>query len=162
MHTIAWFLLMAQHGWNVFLRDLVVLEADKVPTADTKVARQADARLNTVFDRVLAEPSFRQRPPPGFPPPGIPVAGGTISRVGIRADHSLWLSYREAWVHFAALRKPGLPRSTVQAWITHQRIDSLRCLLPFGAPGPRGCTRPSLLPSNMRQGPQWASAPVKN
>lgn len=139
-----------EHSWDGFLRDLLVLEADKLPTADATATQQADARLNGVFHLVLAEPSLRQRPPPGFPPPGIPVVGGTISRQGIRADQSLWRSYRDAWLHFAALRKPALPRSTVQAWITNQRIRDLRCLLPFGTPGARDCTRPTLLPSNMR------------
>lgn len=140
-----------QHSWNVFLRDLLVLEGDKLPTTDAKATQQADARLNAIFHRVLAEPSLRQQPPPRFPPPGIPVIGGTISRQGIRADQSLWLSYRDAWLHFAALRKPALPRSTVQVWITRQRIHNLRCLLPDSAPGARDCTRATLLPSNMRQ-----------
>ncbi|MGH8144634.1 MAG: hypothetical protein ACREU2_19250 [Steroidobacteraceae bacterium] len=151
-----------EHSWNVFLRDLVVLEADKVPVADAKAVRQADTRRNTIRDRVLAELSLRQRPLPGVPPPGIPVGGRTISRVGIHTDNSLWLSYRKAWVHFAALRKPGLPRSTVQAWITDQRIQNLRCLLPFDPSGASDCTRSSLLPSNMRRGPKWASAPMNN
>jgi hypothetical protein len=140
-----------QHSWNVFLRDLLVLEADKLPAADAEANQQADTRLNALFHRVLAEPSLRQRAPPGFPPPGIPVAGGTISRQGIRADQYLWLSYRDAWLHFAAARRPALPRSTVQAWITNQRIHNLSCLLPFPTSGARDCTRPTLLPSNMRQ-----------
>jgi hypothetical protein len=140
-----------QNSWNLFLRDLLLLEADKLPAADARASQQADARLNAIFHRVLAEPSLRQRPPPGFPPPGIPVVGGTISRQGIRVDDYLWLSYRDAWLHFAALRKPALPRGRVQAWITNQRIDNLGCLLPFLTPDARDCTRLTLLPSNMQQ-----------
>jgi hypothetical protein len=139
-----------QHNWDLFLRDLMTLEADTLPAAGAKASRQADTRLNATLHAVLAEPSLRQRPPAGFPPPGIPVVGGTISRQGIRVDQYLWLSYRDAWLHFAAVRKPTLPRSTVQAWITNQRIDNLGCLLPSRAPGARDCTRPALLPSNMQ------------
>lgn len=139
-----------QHSWSGFLRDLLVLEADRVPTAGATATQQGDARLNEIFHLVLAEPPFRQRPPARLPPPGIPVVGGTISRQGIRSDQSLWFSYRDAWLHFAALRQPALPRSAVQAWITNQRIHNLRCLLPLGTPGARDCTRPTLLPSNMR------------
>jgi hypothetical protein len=140
-----------QHSWNLFLRDLLVLETDKLPSADAQASQQADDRLNAILHAVLAEPSLRERPPAGLPPPGIPLMGGTISRQGIRVDHHLWLSYRDAWLHFAALRKPALPRSTVQAWITNQRIDNLGCLLPSRTPGARDCTRPALLPSNMQQ-----------
>lgn len=138
-----------EQSWDRFLRDLQALEADEAPAADTEAARLADTRLNAIYLRVLAEPSLRQRPPREFPPPGTPVVGGTISREGIRTDHDLWLSYREAWVHFAAVRKPALPSSTIQAWITSQRIHNLRCLLPFRTPDARDCARPSLLPSNM-------------
>lgn len=80
--------------WDGFLVDLRALEANNLPSAGTN-AHQADARLNEIYHRVLAEPSLRQRPPRP-PPPGVPVAGGTISREGIRTDHGLWLTYRDA------------------------------------------------------------------
>ena len=148
---VAFWIEDIEHSWNMFLRDLRVLEADKLPTESHNATRRADARLEAILHRVLSEPSLRQRPPARFPPPGIPVAGGTISRQGIRADQRLWLSYREAWLHFVALRKPAVPRKTVEVWITNQRIHNLRCLLPFRTQGARSCTRPTLLPSNMRQ-----------
>jgi hypothetical protein len=138
-----------QHDWNGFLRDLRVFEAGELPMEPRSATYQADERLEGILRRVLAEPSLRQRPPARFPPPGIPAIGGTISREGIRADQRLWLSYREAWLRFAALRKPTLPRATVYAWITDRRIRNLRCLLPSGTQGARICTRPTLLPENM-------------
>jgi hypothetical protein len=140
-----------EHSWNGFLRDLRALEADKIPTADSDAAQQADARLDGIYHRVLAEPSLREQPPREFPPAGIPVTRGTMSREGIRADHGLWVTYRDAWVHFAAVRKPALPGGTVEAWITKQRIHNLRCLLPLRSPDARDCTRASLLHSNMRE-----------
>ena len=140
-----------EQGWNGFLVDLRALEAGKVPMADGNAAHQADARLDGIYHRVLAEPFLREQPPRALPPAGIPATGGTMSREGIRADHRLWVTYRDAWVHFAAVRKPALRGSTVEAWITNQRIHNLRCLLPFRSPGARDCTRPSLLPSNMRE-----------
>lgn len=140
-----------EQSWDGFLVDLRALEANNLPPADTNATHQAEARLNAIYHRVLAEPSLRQRPPRQLPPPGIPVAGGTISREGIRTDHGLWLTYRDAWLHFAAVRKPALPGSTVQAWITKQRIHNLRCLLPIRDPRAMDCARPSMSPSNMRE-----------
>lgn len=140
-----------EYSWDGFLRDLRALEADKFPTADSAAARQADAGLDEVYRRVLAEPSLREQPPLEMPPAGIPVIGGTISRAGIRADHDLWVSYREAWLYFAAVRKPALRRSAVEAWITNQRTHNLRCLLPLGAQGARDCAPRSVLPLNMRE-----------
>ena len=130
-----------QHSWDVFLRDLIDLEADRLSAADAAAAQQAAARVNKILKLVLAEPFLREHPPPGFPPPGLPVPGGTMSRQGIRTDQSLWLSYRDAWLHFAALRKPTLPLSTVRTWITDQRIRNLDCF---------PCTQPTLSPSNMQ------------
>lgn len=140
-----------QHSWDVFLRDLRILEAAELPAAGAAAVSQDDARLNAVYQRVLAEPSLPQQPLQELPPAGIPAMGPTISREGIRDDHYLWLPYRDAWLRFAAVRKPALPRDTVRAWITNQRAYDLRCLLPVGRPGARDCSRPSLLPSNMRQ-----------
>ena len=146
---VAFWIEDIEHSWNMFLRDLRIFEAEKIPTAPPNATRQADARLAGIFQRVIAESFLRQRPLVRFPPPGIPVAGGTISRQGIRVDQRLWLAYREAWLHFAALRRPALPRGTVEAWITSQRIHNLRCLLSFRAQGARSCTRPTLMPSNL-------------
>ena len=159
---VAFWIEDIQHSWNMFLRDLRTLEADKLPTEPHTATRQADAHLKAVLRRVLAEPYLRQRPVARFPPPGIPVPGGTISRDGIRADQSLWLAYRDAWLRFAALRKPVLPPRMVKAWITDQRIDSLRCLLPFRAQGAKSCTRPTLSPSNMRQPTGSANILIQN
>ena len=140
-----------EHSWNTFLRDLRTLEANNLPKTSPHATDQDDARLNARLRQVLAQSYLRQRPPQGFPPPGIPVAGGTISRQGIRADQRLWISYRAAWQHFAALRKPTLSEYTVDAWITEQRIHNLACLLQDRTQGGRDCTRPTLMPSNMRQ-----------
>ncbi|HEV2471848.1 MAG TPA: hypothetical protein VGS41_04240 [Chthonomonadales bacterium] len=140
-----------EHSWEGFLRDLRAMEADELPAADTTAVDHADARLSILYQRVIAEPTLRQQPLRELPPPGIPVMGRTVSRKGIRADRDLWLAYRDAWLHFAAVRKPALPHNTMQAWITNQRSYDLRCLLPVGAPGARDCARPSLLPSNMRE-----------
>lgn len=140
-----------EHSWDGFLRDLRAMEADGLPSADGTAVDHADARMKALYQLVLADPSLRRQPPRELPPPGIPVMGRTVSREGIRADRDLWLAYRDAWLHFAAVRKPALSHDTVQAWITNQRSYDLRCLLPVGAPGARDCTRASLLPSNMRE-----------
>jgi hypothetical protein len=118
-----------QGSWDGFLRDLQTLEGGQLPAADTGAAERADARLSATYQRVLAKPSLRDQPLAQLPPPWMPVIGGTISRQGIRTDQGLWLSYRAAWLHLAALRKPALAPSAVRLWITGQRLDDLGRLL---------------------------------
>ncbi|HKR76147.1 MAG TPA: lysozyme inhibitor LprI family protein [Rhodanobacter sp.] len=109
---------------QAFIGNLKALEAGKLPSGD---AKQADARLNAVYRRVLANPGLKPQDD-GY------GSMGTITAKGIRADQRLWLAYRDAWLHFAAVRKPALPSDTVLAWLTAQRTDDLRSLLPSKDP----------------------------
>lgn len=109
---------------QAFIRNLKALEAGKLPSGD---AKQADARLNAVYRRALANPGLA-------PQDGGYGSLGTITAKGIRADQRLWLAYRDAWLRFAAVRRPALPGDTVLAWLTTQRTDELRALLPSKDP----------------------------
>ncbi len=132
------------HNEKKFLADVEALEAGKVPVG---AAPQSEARLENIYHRVLANPELR---PTSRDPlmPNVPMTEmGTITREGIRVDQALWLSYRDAWVHFAAAVRPGVSRDAVRRWITDQRIDDLRCLLPFHDKDFRGCDIPILSPS---------------
>lgn len=109
---------------RAFLLNLKLLEAGKLPTID---AKQADARLNAIYQRVLANPDLE--------PPGGGYGGmGTITAKGIRADQRLWLAYRDAWLRYAAVCKPGVSDDAVLAWLTTQRTNQLRGLLPSNDP----------------------------
>ena len=138
-----------EHSEKIFMDDIQALDANKVPAVNVAGEKHADARLEAIYHRVLANPSLR----PARPDPLLPnvqmTEMGTITREGIRVDQALWLSYRDAWVHFAAAVRPALPRSAVRAWITNQRINDLRCLLAFHDKDFRECNVPVLSPSNM-------------
>ena len=116
-----------QHSEQLFLDGLKALEAGKLPAAD---AQQADARLNAVYRRVMANPDLH-------PDKDGSSASGTITTNGVRADQRLWLAYRDAWLRFAAARKPALSPDAVSAWLTAQRTDELRSLLPSKDPDHR-------------------------
>lgn len=112
---------------QAFLDALEALESARLPAADAAAARQADARLNAIYRRVLANPELAAQD-------GGWGGMGTIKASGVRADQRLWLAYRDAWLRFAAVRRPTLSRDAVLAWITRRRVDDLRTLLPAKDP----------------------------
>jgi uncharacterized protein YecT (DUF1311 family) len=86
------------------------LEAATLP-ADSFAA--ADRALNVTYRRVMSET------------PGTDEYPGAVTRSGIRNAQRAWLRYRDAFLAFAALRYPKVPRGTVAAFLTRQRIRSL-------------------------------------
>lgn len=137
------------HSEKAFMKDVDALNGNDVPASRPGATKRADARLAVIFRRVLANPALQ--PAAGNPLlPGVPMTEmGTITREGLRVSQALWLSYRDAWVHFAAVVRPGLARGAVSAWITRQRIEDLRCLLPFHDKDFRQCNVPVLSPADM-------------
>lgn len=134
---------------RLLTRDVEALNANGVPAGTASAAHRAQVRLEALYQRVLADPALRPAPPDPLVP-GVPMSRmGTISREGLRVDQALWLSYRDAWVHFAAAVQPALTRSAVRTWITRQRINGLRCLLPPPAVQPASCNIPMLSPSHL-------------
>lgn len=139
------------HRENILLRDIDALEADKVPESTAGAAQRADAHLQAVYHRVLANPALQPSPPDPLLH-NVPMTHlGTITSQGIRVDQALWLSYRDAWTHFAAAVKPSLAPGTVRAWITEQRVQDLRCLLPVHDKDFRSCHVPALSPSALHR-----------
>ena len=131
----------------ILLDDVEALNANKVPAGNIDDRRRADARLEALYRQVLANPALQSTGPDPLLP-GLPMTEmGTITREGLRVDQALWLSYRDAWVHFAAAVRPALSGDAVRTWITRQRIDDLRCLLPFHDKDFRSCNIPVLTPS---------------
>jgi len=118
--------------WDSFVAHLRQLEADGIPAANAAQARHADAVLNDTYRRVLANPELR------FTAPGSAFTGmGTINANGIRQAQRRWLAYRDAWLRFAAVRRPDVERSAVLAWLSGQRSRALRAFLPRHAGGGR-------------------------
>ena len=134
---------------QMLTRDVEALNARRVPAGTARAAQRAEARLEALYQRVLANPALRPASPDPLLP-GVPMSRmGTVSREGLRVDQALWLSYRDAWVHFAAVVQPALARSAVRTWITRQRINGLRCLLPDPPAAPAACHIPVLSPSHL-------------
>ncbi len=104
---------------RLFLQDIATVQARRIPHQD---AQLLDTRLNSIYRRVLANPDFRS--------PESISRTTSINMAGIRKDERLWLAYRDAWLRFAVSIDPVIERNDLQAWITSQRIDELRYLLP--------------------------------
>jgi len=93
------------------LLDLIrQLEAGKAPAYGHAQYVAADAALNAAYRKELqgVEPNS-----------GV----GAVTRDGIRDAQRAWLAYRDAFLAFAALRYPKLPRASLATWLTLKRID---------------------------------------
>jgi hypothetical protein len=96
-----------------FLASLRACEAGQLPAFTAENFRRADAELNAVYAKSLK-------------------AGkrGTVTADGIRATERAWLRYREAWVRFGAIKYPPTTADSWRTWLTRERVDMLRTLLP--------------------------------
>jgi uncharacterized protein YecT (DUF1311 family) len=95
-----------------FLEMLLNLESRSAPVSSAAQSRAADADLNRAYRDALravaSEPD------------------GTVTADGIRDAQRAWLRYRDAFVAFAAVKSPRLPRDSVAAWLTRHRTALLR------------------------------------
>lgn len=53
----------------------------------------------------------------------------TITKKGIRQTEQAWISYRNAWVEFGAIRYPQASADSWKAWLTKERAEQLKELL---------------------------------
>lgn len=104
---------------NMFLSDLQALEADKILNVTLARFAEMDAHLNAIYHHVLLNPELDGHD--GYT---------TMIASGVRHDQRLWVRYRNTWIRFAALRRPGITKTSVMGLITSQRIEDLRTLLP--------------------------------
>lgn len=99
------------------LRDelVEVLEALRsgraLPTPATRFPAE-DAALNAAYRKRLEETGGEAYP-------------GAITREGIRAAQRAWLRYRDAFLAFAAIQAPRVPRDELAAWLTRKRTALL-------------------------------------
>lgn len=84
-------------------------EAGKPPHATAITAAQADAELNRAYRKMLQEAE------------GHKDEYGAIQPEGIRAAERAWLRYRDAWLGFAELRYPAVPREVWLDLLTKDR-----------------------------------------
>jgi uncharacterized protein YecT (DUF1311 family) len=86
-----------------FLAALQIFEAGKHPSGSVQTYREADARLNAVYRKEMANAEAHEK------------EYGAVQSVGIRDAERAWLKYRGGWVAFARLRYPAIPP---EAWLT--------------------------------------------
>jgi uncharacterized protein YecT (DUF1311 family) len=123
-----------------FLAALESFEAGEFPTGSAGAFREADARLNSVYRKVMSNASTHKS------------EYGAVQPEGIRNAERAWLKYRDAWVGFAKLRYPAVSTDVWLALLTKDRtsiLDGSFCDMDAseGECAPKGDTwKPSPLP----------------
>lgn len=82
-----------------------------LPTAASRLQAE-DAQLNAAYRQRLKEA-------------GGDVYPGGVTREGVRDAERAWLRYRDAFLAFAAIQFPRVPRSELAAWLTRRRAALL-------------------------------------
>lgn len=90
------------------LATLRQLEAGRAPVYGHAQYVAADAALNAAYRKQLAAVEEEAGP-------------GGVTRQGIRGAQRAWLAYRDAFLAFAAVRYPKVPRESLAAWLTVKR-----------------------------------------
>ncbi|MXP29636.1 DUF1311 domain-containing protein [Porphyrobacter algicida] len=98
--------------------------AGTFPPGDAAAFKQADARLNGLYRRIMAAPSPNDTPHPDV------IGNSGLSKMNVRKTQRLWLAYRDAWVRFAAAEYPDLSDARVKAALTKERNDFLAQIAP--------------------------------
>jgi uncharacterized protein YecT (DUF1311 family) len=93
---------------KALLATIEQLEAGRAPTFSHAQYGAADAALNARYRKELASVEPNSGP-------------GAVTREGIRDAQRAWLAYRDAFLAFAAVRYPRVPRESLAAWLTAQR-----------------------------------------
>ena len=96
--------------------DLREYEAGKLPPSMSKEQAAAlDKELNAIYSKLMKKPAQ--------------TYAGAVSKDGIRATQRLWLAYRDAWIHFGAVRYPAVTSDTWAGHLTSRRNVQLKDLL---------------------------------
>ena len=82
-----------------------------LPTPATRLAAE-DAQLNAAYRRRLEATRGETYP-------------GGVTSEGVRDAERAWLRYRDAFLAFAAIQFPRVPRNELAAWLTRQRTALL-------------------------------------
>lgn len=88
----------------------------------------ADKELNKLYREIM---NIRTKPDERVPYGAADsLPSTTVTKSGIRRAERAWLTYRDAWIAFARVRYPKASPDGLKAYLTWQRIDELRGLLP--------------------------------
>ncbi|MDQ2820422.1 MAG: DUF1311 domain-containing protein [Pseudomonadota bacterium] len=97
---------------------LVAFEKGNVKLTLQQQLPIADAELNRLYRAIMA----RRSTDPEHPDQ---LEDSTVTKADVRTAQRLWLKYRDAWVHFAALRYPAMPADALKATLTQWRAQQL-------------------------------------
>jgi hypothetical protein len=95
-----------------FVDILERLAAGRAPVFTHARFAAADAKLNRAYRKALAEAGPAESP-------------GAVQKEGIRDAQRAWLRYRDAFLAFAAVKYPRVPRDSLAAWLTEKRTKML-------------------------------------
>ncbi len=101
-----------------FLQDLTRLADNKWPKGDHAGAAAQDTRLNSDYKSAMSACTAAK------------TNMSTVKADDVRAAQRVWLTYRDAWVHFAATAAPSVPADAVTERITRLRalqLEKLPC-----------------------------------
>ncbi|HYG46669.1 MAG TPA: lysozyme inhibitor LprI family protein [Allosphingosinicella sp.] len=82
-----------------------------LPTPAARLPAE-DSALNAAYRKRLGETSGEHYP-------------GAVTRQGVRDAERAWLRYRDAFLAFAAIKFPRVPRDELAAWLTRKRTALL-------------------------------------
>ncbi|HEY0311905.1 MAG TPA: lysozyme inhibitor LprI family protein [Allosphingosinicella sp.] len=85
------------------------LEARRAPNYGHARYVAADAALNAAYRKQLKSVE-------------ADAGAGAMTRQGIQSAQRAWLAYRDAFLAFAAVRYPAVPRESLATWLTLKRI----------------------------------------
>jgi uncharacterized protein YecT (DUF1311 family) len=85
--------------------------------------KKADVELNATYRKALQAAHLNQADKEGLP-------ASEYGEMKIRQAERAWLAYREAWVAFGAVKWPLVSADSWRAWLTLQRSEELKALVP--------------------------------
>ena len=111
---------------DAFAATLDKLGKGTLPVTGAAEARAVDRKLNHLYLEIMAIHLAPGDVGDYQTPDSLPDT--TVTHAGIRSAERAWLSYRDAWLSFAARRFPSVARASLLAYLGRERIADL---VPF-------------------------------
>jgi uncharacterized protein YecT (DUF1311 family) len=103
-----------QHTWAATLNHFA---AGQLPRSSADDFSTADAALNTAYKAARAEAAKCD-------------GNYCLTTTQLTKIERAWIIYRDAWVAYAALRWPTASADSFRAWLTRERTEDLKTLVP--------------------------------
>jgi len=101
-----------------FVKALERFERGGQPSPGADAYSAEDAKLNTTYKGWIRKLALDEK----HGESGV----ADVHAQGVQDAQRKWLVYREAWVAFAAARYPSVPAGAWRAWLSHERIATLK------------------------------------